>query len=139
MSQSSRYVSVSRHESSDSEADSDLEVLSQCSDSAVDYQQSAAYPSATIRDGSRHIPSREPKDHTYDLRPRSKPKGVPTRQRPHQSRPKSVLLPVPSTQSHRVRFEEALEADATGPMSRIRKRLNKENRKHSRQKEVSSS
>ncbi|XP_022092702.1 centrosomal protein of 95 kDa-like isoform X2 [Acanthaster planci] len=117
-------------ESSESEADSDSDALSQCSDTAVDYQQGTNYKQ------THYIG--EQRDQPYHLRPRRKPAAaasIAKKQRP-QLRPKSVLLPVARTRSHRVRFEEALEADATGPMSRIRKRLNKENRKHSRQKEV---
>ncbi|XP_038047602.1 centrosomal protein of 95 kDa-like [Patiria miniata] len=121
------------HESSDSEADSDL--LSQCSDTAVDYQRATSYPASHVIDDPHRYPVREPGDQPYHLRPRSKPAGAAKKKRA-QPRPKSLLLPVPSSRSQRVRFEEALEADATGPMSSIRKRLNKENRKHARQKEV---
>ncbi|XP_033630003.1 centrosomal protein of 95 kDa-like isoform X1 [Asterias rubens] len=140
------YTSHDRHESSDSEQDSDIDVLSQCSDSAVDYQRlGTSYPTSPIHDDRKYLPPRsttrdqpirEPSSKQYDLRPRSQRSKTATQRRHPPQRPKSVLLPVPSSRSHRVRFEEALEADATGPMGRIRKKLNKENRKQSRQKEV---
>ena len=126
-----------RHDSSESEEDSDSDLLSQCSDTAVDYRLRDDYRHRAAPEGD-DMPVRrgDPRDRPYDLRPRPDPADRPKKQHPHQ-RPKGVLLPSAQSRSQRGRFEDALDADAVGPMNRIRKKLTKENRKHSRQKEVS--
>ncbi|XP_072042870.1 uncharacterized protein [Amphiura filiformis] len=103
------------------ESDSDMEDLGTRSDTEVDYSPQPDRRVVVRRD-----------EHDYNLRSRLKR----PRSKKHVGKKRSVLLPPTSRPNLKVKFEDALDADAKGELGKIRKKLHKEKNTQERQKQV---